>query len=304
MLHVVATALCGGAWTWRQDEGLLELRTPTGAPIWGFHWGADATKPYIYPLSLEGGPSLAALRPPDHPWHLGLWFSWKYINGVNYWEEDRATGRPAGLTTWSNVAVRAERDGRAMVTLDLAYRPIANAPAVLREHRSLWFSAPSSDGSWSLDWNAEFTVVTDAIELAATPVNPARTAGGYGGLLCRISTNLADWGAVDERGRRDLAIHGEPACAVDFHGRIGDCEAGLAILDHPDNPGSPCPWFLRLDRARGYGLTGPGFLFAGPRTYTAGQRWRLRYRVIVHPGAWSAQRLSRELEAFRTVAAP
>ncbi len=303
-LLLLTAAASAATWSWQEEPGRLELRTHEGAPLWAFNWGPEATKPYVHPVTVGGGPSLTALRPADHPWHLGLWFSWKFINGVNYWEEDRATGRPAGLTTWTNVAIERFPDGAASFALDLAYRPAADAPAVLHERRRLRFSAPTPEGGWTLDWDAEFTVASARIELAASPVNPARTAGGYAGLLCRVSTNLTDWRAVDDRGRVDLAIHGEPAAAVDFQGRIAGREAGIAILDHPDNPGSPCPWFLRLDRAKAYALSGPGFLFAGPRTYEAGARWRLRYRVIVHPGAWTAERLRAELEAFRAVAVP
>jgi len=37
----------------------------------------------------------------DHVWHLGYWFSWKYINGVNYWKpaDAKRTGcESAGAT--------------------------------------------------------------------------------------------------------------------------------------------------------------------------------------------------------------
>ncbi|MCX7819492.1 MAG: PmoA family protein [Kiritimatiellae bacterium] len=292
-------AALAAPWTWKEEPGKLELYDiGSGAVLWGFHYGASATKPFLHPLSVGGGSPLTALRPPDHPWHLGLWFSWKFINGVNYWEEDRASGLAAGRTTWTNVVLERRPDASAVVTMEVAYRPGVGAPAVLSERRRLQFGAPATDGSWALDWEAEFTVGEMPIELAASPVNPARTAGGYAGLLCRISADTTDWHAVDDRNRTDLAIHGEPALAVDFQMRADGRPAGIAMLDHPDNPGSPVPWFLRLDSKKRYGLSGPGFLFAGPRTYAPGQRWRLRYRVIVHPEWWSVDRLRRELAKF------
>ncbi len=48
---------------------------------------SDSAKPYIHPLRTVAGVPLTAFQPSDHVWHRGLWFSWKYINGVNYWEE-------------------------------------------------------------------------------------------------------------------------------------------------------------------------------------------------------------------------
>jgi hypothetical protein len=66
--------------------------------VWQFHFGTNETKPCFYPVALPEGPDLVWHRPPEHPWHLGLWFSWKFINGVNYWEEDPKTGLLAGRT--------------------------------------------------------------------------------------------------------------------------------------------------------------------------------------------------------------
>jgi hypothetical protein len=57
--------------------------------VWQFNADpSDASKPYFDPLCVVGGQSLTLPKPADHIWHLGHWFSWKYINGVNYWETD------------------------------------------------------------------------------------------------------------------------------------------------------------------------------------------------------------------------
>src|SRR5690242_15645430 len=55
--------------------------------LWRFSYNTNVGKPFFHPLSVLAGEPLTAFRPKDHPWHYGLWFSWKYINGVNYWEE-------------------------------------------------------------------------------------------------------------------------------------------------------------------------------------------------------------------------
>ena len=54
--------------------------------IWEIHLDALEGKPFIAPMRLSDGRDAALLRPKDHVWHLGVWFSWKYLNGVNYWE--------------------------------------------------------------------------------------------------------------------------------------------------------------------------------------------------------------------------
>jgi hypothetical protein len=280
--------------SWKRDEGSVALMAGD-SPVWALHYEAEATKPYFHPVALPGGASMTWLRPPDHPWHCGLWFSWKLINKVNYWEEDKKTGRPAGLTLWSNVVVETRQDFSARLTMELAYAPPQH-PAALEERRSIEISAPGDDGSYTIDWTALFTAGAEPVVLEATPVNPARTAGGYGGLIWRVSPDLKEWQAINDAGLRDLAAHGKPARALDFSGIMDGRPAGIAIIDHPDNPGHPSPWFLRLDPKKPYGLQGPGILFQEPRKMEPGGNMTLRYRIVVHPGRWSAEDLASKVD--------
>ena len=282
---------------WQKAEDRVALMQD-GRTVWAFNHGADATKPYFHPLTLEGGRSMTWLRPPDHIWHCGLWFSWKFMNKVNYWEEDKTTGKPAGLTLWSNVVVETRADFTARIAMDVTYAP-PGQPAVMTERRVVEVSAPAADGAYTIDWDAAFTAGPAAVVLEATPVNPARTAGGYGGLIWRVAADLKDWQAISDSGRKDLAAHGEPARALDFSGILDGRAAGIAILDHPGNRGHPTPWFLRLDPKKPYGLHGPGILFNGPVTVDAGATMRLRYRAIVHPGRWTERDLAGRAAAFR-----
>jgi hypothetical protein len=295
---LLATAPAGAAdMAWEKTEGRVALMQ-AGRTVWAFNHGADATKPHFHPLTLGGGSSMTWLRPPDHVWHCGLWFSWKFINQVNYWEEDKKTGKPAGLTLWSNVVVETRPDFSARIAMDVTYAP-PGQPAVMTERRVIMVSAPAADGAYTIDWDAAFKAGPAAVVLEATPVNPARTAGGYGGLIWRVAADLKEWQAVSDSGRKDLAAHGEPARALDFSGILDGKPAGIAILDHRGNRGHPTPWFLRLDPRKPYGLHGPGILFNGPVTVAANEAMPLRYRAIVHPGRWTAEDLAGKAAAYR-----
>ncbi|MBA7592916.1 Vitamin B12 transporter BtuB [subsurface metagenome] len=68
-----------------QTNSESNIRLKTTASIWKFNFDKTEGKPYFHPLALEDGTPLTWLRPEDHPWHRGFWFSWKYINGLNYW---------------------------------------------------------------------------------------------------------------------------------------------------------------------------------------------------------------------------
>jgi hypothetical protein len=83
-------------YTWRREAGSIALLR--GAQVlWQFHYGKNEAKPAFHPIALPDGPVLTTYRAEDHPWHRGFWFSWKFLNGVNYWEESKA-GVPDGLT--------------------------------------------------------------------------------------------------------------------------------------------------------------------------------------------------------------
>jgi hypothetical protein len=123
-------------------------------------------------------------------WHYGLWFSWKYINHGNYWEEDRSTGRAEGATRWSKPKIKTQDDGGATIQLKLTYTNPSNRVDMV-ESSELKISALKSDGSYTIGWRAEFTAGTAGAILDCTPM-PGETAGkvngGYAGLGSRMAS--------------------------------------------------------------------------------------------------------------------
>jgi hypothetical protein len=71
----------------------------------------------------------------------------------------------------------------------------------------------------------------------------------------------------------------------------------VAILDHPGNPRHPVPWYGST-RAATYGDEGwsnflnAAFLWDEPLRVGAGKPLRFAYRVLVHDGAWDADRIA------------
>ena len=133
--------------------------------------------------------------PPDHPWHLGFWFSWKFINGVNYWEyldnfKSEETGyKSAGITEITKHEIIKNPDFSADIHLQLVYHP-ADSAAVLDEVRNIHISPPFTDGSYYIDHENLFNPLADEIVLDRTPVQTepgGRSWGGYAGLSIRFS---------------------------------------------------------------------------------------------------------------------
>jgi hypothetical protein len=85
-----------------------------------------------------------------------------------------------------------------------------------------------------------------------------------------------------EGGTGAAETYGKPARWCGYYGKTSrDLVEGLAVMDHPQNPWTPCPWFTR-----DYGHLSPSpFAFnKEPWTLAKGKSIRLRYRVVLHAG--------------------
>jgi hypothetical protein len=270
--------------------------------LWQFNYDSKLNVPYFHPVSTGSGHVLTWNSPPDHVWHHGLWFCWKYINGVNYWEHDPVTGRPNGRTTASNLRVDARDDHSARISLTLAYHPQGEDDIVLSEQRRIDLTAPNSQGEFQMDWTAEFTAGQRVVELDRTPPKE-QSWGGYAGLSVRFSKDLKDRQVTSDVGPVEFGSgdrHRSRATSMDYSGMIAGDPVGLAFIDHPDNPRHPTPWYVIRGPVMGY--VNAALLHDEPMTLEPGGRVTLRYRLVVHPQRWSAARLqAARAEYWRSV---
>ena len=283
---------------WVRGEGYLAL-TNNDRVIWRFNHGTDAGKPHFHPVALPEGPTLTWQDPPDHPWHHGLWFSWKLINGVNYWEEDRATGLAAGRTGWTDVQIVTEEDHSARIEIDLTYREPEGEP-VLTERRVIDVSPPAEDGTYHLDWTMTFMAEQDAL-LDRTPLpheQGGKVYGGYAGLSVRFVSGFEDRQAVSSSGEVTFEDHRHRsrAVAMEYNGVARGVRAGIAIFDHPENLNAPSPWYVIREPVMSY--FSPAVICYGQHLLPAGESMTMRYRVVVHGGQWNAARLVAESGRF------
>jgi type 1 glutamine amidotransferase len=289
---------------WKAGDDAIALMAGDDRVVWQFNYGGSASKPYFHPLALPGGPTLTWQSPPDHPWHHGLWFCWKLINGVNFWEEDPQTGRSDGSTEWSRVQIMTREDFSARIGMRLDYR-IGEEEPVLSEQRFVNVSPPDADGTYHLDWTMTFTALRDVLlDRTPLPEEPdGKVWGGYAGLSVRLAAGLADRQVVSGDGEvtfKDDRFRGR-ARAVDYTGRLegGEVEqevGGVAILDQPGNLNSPSPWYVIMSDPMSF--FSPAVICYHPHSMKAGESMTLRYRVIVHRGRWDQARVLQEYAAF------
>jgi hypothetical protein len=252
--------------------------------LWTYHHDPEEGKPYFHPLNTTNGDLLSELRPKDHPWHRALWFSWKYINGVNYWEENRETRQSDGFTRLLATKRSINESQQVTIEQQLDYAPAMDAPGLLRESRTLVVSPPDASGDYTIDWTSEFRAVEN-VELSRTPVlgEPnGKKYGGYAGLSIRLNksllggTFLTSDGALDADGFQSVSSEW-----MIFNAKQG---ASILMMDQPESFRSPTKWYV----APVMPYFSPAVLFDAPHSMTAGEVLSLRYRIVVSAEAMSA----------------
>lgn len=308
LLKLILLAALSGAMAHAQTKSLQWQRgtdtvalLQSGKPVWQFHYAPSLTKTYFSPVALPGGSDLTWLSPKDHPHHLALFFSWKYLDHVNYWEEP--AGIPEGRTRWTNVKVETRRDYSARITLDLQYCPNNGTVDVLTEKRTIAISRPAPYGAYFMDWDMEFTAGNGDVVLDRTPPDTApdgNARGGYAGLSVRLARDLTDpkIEATAPVGVLANKRYGFAAAAADFNGIIDGGEAGIAFFDHPSNARYPTRWYGIMDGSVPFWYINASLLQLESYTLRAHATLGLRYRVFVHPGRWDSSRLLKEYSLY------
>ena len=259
---------------------------------WTYHWRAP-TKPFFHPVATPAGHVLSRDGTTSHPWHHGLWFTVKFVNGENFWEEIE----PFGTLHHSGAPAVA---GTTLTGTVRWVRP--DGTVVVEEQRELTHVDLAPD-AYALDLHLELTA-RDDVELDRTPYVGW---GGYSGLTYRgrddlDATFLLDGDAT--RGRD--AVTGDRGRWLDLSGLAGGdagAPVGVAMLDAPGNPNHPTPWYGHTDGAV-YGEEGrtnflnAAFLWDGPLAVAAGDTLTFDHRVLVHDGIWDASRLETEYGAW------
>jgi len=282
------------SYSWQQTDGSIALLN-SKQTVWKLNYRKQEGRPYFHPLSLTDGTELTWLRPPDHPWHRALWFSWKYIDGLNYWDPEL----PEGQTEVIDVKSKLGTDYSAQIEMSIIYHP-PQKPAVLTEKRTLAVSTPDKNGCYYIDWLSIFTAGENDVLLDRTPIpgeKNGKSYGGYAGLSLRMAEHTKNWQFLGSEGPLKPESRGSKARWVDFSGSIADGGfAGVTIFDHPDNPRHPSSWWLSGSMP----YFSPAILFHKPYTLPAGKTLTLRYRILIHTGHADKDMLEDKWKAFLT----
>jgi hypothetical protein len=270
---------------WQESTGTLALMNEDQI-VWKFNFSKAEGKPYFHPLSTLDGQVLTELRPVDHPWHRGIWFAWKFLNGLNYWEEDLKTGRSEGCTEIKSVKTHKAKNFEANIELILGYHP-ENQPDILDEKRIIHVSAPRSDGSYHIDWESTFTVLADEVLFDRTPLPnepDGKSWGGYAGFSARLNNQFQEVDARNEKWETNIAT-GNQSRWMTFEMKNKESElASVTIFDHPENVNFPNKWYISIRPDTPFYYFSPSILYDSKMTLKKGEKLNLKYRLLVSPG--------------------
>jgi hypothetical protein len=279
--------------TLTHGEGTTTVTEGDGG--WTYEWGARK-RPFVHPVATPSGKVLTRNAPEDHPWHHGLWFTIKFVNEENFWEEYDAYG----VLRHTEEPRVADGDGPGQLALigDLAWTRPDRETVIIDEQRVLTH-VPLGDDHYAIDIMTTLTPRADVL-LDRTPFT---TWGGYGGLALRGRGDWTDTRLLLADGvERERAL-GEASPWCDLSGTVEGGQAGVAFLSHPQNGRHPEPWYAST-RAATYGEEGwsnfmnAAFLWHEPLAVAAGERLPFMYRVVVHDGSWDAAQVQAAWDSY------
>jgi hypothetical protein len=270
-------------------------------------------KPVLYPLYTANGTVVTRGfplnprpgDPTDHPHHIGLWFNFENLNGLDFWNNSyaipankkslygwirtdkiiEATGGKTGVlayhANWTNQqkdvileeTTRFEFSGnKNQRIIDRVTTLKANVDAVFKD---------AKDGMLGLRLAHELQMpTTEDQKFTDDKGNVTVVKGG--------TDHVANGNYITSAGKTGNDAWSTRGAWCKVYGKMGTDSVNIAIIDHPKNPNYPTFW-----HARGYGLFAANPL--GEKIFTNGKSEKnlsfkkgesvtFRYRIVISNG--------------------
>jgi len=244
---------------------------------------------YIHPLHGIDGEVLTDDFPEDHHHHRGLFWAWPHVaSGGRQFDSWMLKGMENRWESWG-----ARQANAAAAVLEVRNAWFAGTERIMTEFLRLTVH-PVADDSRAIDLEFTWTPVAAAIRLAGAE------GKSYGGLTLRYAPGTNTVITTPEGvSRDDLYITRLPWADLsrrwDSGARQGQV-SGAALFIDPAHPDFPPTWLTRH-----YGVLCIGWPGVEGGTFAPGQTLRCRYRVWVHRGPASLERLR---SAYQDYAGP
>ncbi len=331
--------MCGAATAQEPPLPLVEVRevqgarrvevTVDGQPFTSYVWPERLAKPVLYPIRTARGTLVTRGFPldprpgerVDHPHHVGLWFNYGDVNGVDFWNNSEALA-PAEQAKMGRILHRrvvSSSGGRGQGELSIAadwVMPDGSVALVertrfvfraTREERGIERVTELEAGQRSVRFadNKEGVLglrVARALEEPSDKPEVFTDASGKPTPVPVLDNAGVNGVYTSSEGVSGPEVWGTRGRWMALAGKVADEDVVLLMVDHPKNPGYPTYW-----HARGYGLfaanpLGQAVFSEGKQTLNftlaPGAKASFRHLLLVLPGPFSRERAEQAAASF------
>ena len=303
--------------------------TIDGKPFTSYIWSDKLKTPVLYPVRTAEGTLVTRgfpLEPRageriDHPHHIGLWFNYGDVNGVDFWNNSVALPverqKVMGTVVHRRVVSTKSGKDRGELVVEMDWMMPDEQP-VLHERTTYVFHAGPKERS--IDRIATLTALTKQVlfkdnkegligfrvrrELEQPSNEPLVFTDSSGKPTeVKVLDNTGVTGLYkSSEAKTGDAVWGSRARWTMLSGKVDQEPITLVIFDHPQNIGFPTYW-----HARGYGLFAANPLgqevFSNGKeklnfTLEPGTSVTFRYRFAIISGPTSAGEIEKEYQSF------
>ena len=331
---VIGTAACGGS-----QKGILIVPDDArnkidvlydGKLFTSYIYPADLEKPVLYPLYTAKGTVVTRGFPRDprpnervdHPHHVGLWFNFGDVNGLDFWNNSYAISadKKPGYGSIRHRNVVSAQSGLKQGTLAVIADWVDyTEKALLIEETKFVFSGSDDlrviERITTLTARQDTVIFTDNKEgmIAIRMDRAFEEPSNQPELFLDANGNPTEVKVMNNEGVNGVyrnseglekgAVWGKPAKWVCLSADKGGEKISVAIVDHKDNPGYPAH-----SHARGYGLFSTNnmgsqvFDKEAPLfrlTLNPGKSTTFRHLIIVKTGGFATdEEMNRQFAGF------
>ncbi len=247
--------------------------TINGKPFTEFVYADSMEKPFLYPIYAPDGQVITRgfpwnpqpNDPTDHPHHIGLWFNYEKVNGLDFWNNSYAI--PAEkkkqygwIRTKKVTDTQSGEKGKLVYEADWTDQ---DKNVLMKEKTTFIFSGGPAN---IIDRITELTAVQNMVLPDAKdgmlglrvahelelPVTETKEYKDDKGNITKISATkdaTVTGNYLTSQGKEGDAAWGTRANWCMLYGKKGGDAISIVIIDNPRNPGYPTYW-----HARNYGL--------------------------------------------------
>jgi hypothetical protein len=284
-----------------------------GKPFTTFLYPDSLEKPVLYPIRTADGTVVTRGfplapkpgDPTDHPHHIGLWFNFENLNGLDFWNNSYAVPKEKkSAYGWIRTdRILETKNGRVGVLSYHANWTNQQKEVILEETTRFEFSGTSSqriiDRITTLKANVDATFndakdgmlglrLAHDLQIPATEDQKFTDDKGNVTIVKAGTDKVANGNYLTSAGKTGNDAWSTRGVWCKAYGKMGADSVSIAIIDHPQNPNYPTFW-----HARGYGLFAANPL--GEKVFTNGKSAKnlhlnkgesvtFRYRIVIDNG--------------------